>query len=667
MAEVETAAESKTVGATVADITKMYEDAVSYQKEIGITDTIPECVKFYEGDQWATATASTKHLPRPVVNIIEMICNNKKSQVLSSPIKIVYKAGVGDADIDRFNRFAEYEQGRLQHDDINNKICIDGEIKGSYCLYYFWDKEAVGMDNLIEGDIGVQVIDPLNVLFANPNEKDEQKQEWIILVSRENIETIKANADKGIDPKLITEDDNESVYTEVESETTKYATVLTRFFRVDGEVHFERATKSVIFNAARPFTPQVKEVREQLEKADAPQETAAESEIAPAPATEPQQAEPQETQGEPNPADKAIAKPKCTLYPIVFSSWKERDKSIYGRGEVETIIQNQKMINALLGLQIMSAQNEAMSAIIVEDGALKGQVITNEPAQVITDYSKTGNGIRRLQTPAMSQTSIGLADKISDITRVVSGASEIMNGEMISANMSGAAIAQLQAQALKPIEDLQRAFWRSIKKAGEILEQFMRFFFTDKKFQYRDKDENAQTDTFNSTEYKDTHFDCIAEAIAGGVMSEVAEINVLDNLFAKQAIDLKTYLNIYPELANRQKLLEAVEKSEQGQMQQMQQQMQAMAEQLQQQSAAVENAKQIVDENRTLKEKLLALQAEYSQKISSANQILTGLGKQAQAYRKDAESLAVMDAMRSGRLAPNSPQAQAILAQIPQK
>ncbi len=616
------------IGATIDEINRWYDDSITYQNSIGLTKSIPECVKMFEGDQWAAPTKATKYFPRPVVNIIEMCCNNKKSQVLSSPIKIVYKSENKNADIERFNRFAEYEQKRLRQEDFNNKAILDGIIKGSYCFYYYWDKSVVGLDGLVEGDIAVQVVDPANVLFSNPNEKDEQKQDWIMLVSRENVEHIKEIADGDVDKHKINEDNNDSIYNESESDTEKYVTVLTRFFRHNGEVYFERATKEVIFNKARPFTPNVEHEKNVI--------AGKEDKM-------------QQKENTDDSASEYMRINKATLYPIVFSQWKQRDKSIYGRGEVEAIIPNQKAINWTLGLQILMSQNEGMSPIVVKPDALRGQKITNEPGQVLTDYSKSNDGITFVHRSGMTQSSVALADKIADLTRVAVGSSEVMNGELISAGMSGAAIAQLQAQALKPIEDLQKSFWRTMEKVGEVLEQFMRFFFKNKKYQYEDKNKNIKSENFDSKDYKDVHFDVIAEAVAGTVMSDVADINILDGLFAKGAISLKTFIKCYPDnaIANRQKLLESIDEEEQSavnqltaQLQQAQAQLQQAADVLKQQEQTINNAQTVINENRALKEKLYSLQAEYTRKMQQANQLLSGVVVKANEFYNDAKSMA---------------------------
>ena len=628
--------EKKQIGASVEQLNNWYKEATAYQSSIGLHTTIPQCVKFYEGEQWAPVTDSTKYFPRPVINIVEMNCNNKKSQVLSSPVKIVYKSQKDGVSVEKFNRFAEYEQARLRQKEINNRAVLDGIIKGSYCFYYYWDKSIVGLDGLVEGDIAVQLIDPANVLFANPNEKDEQKQDWIMLISRENVEEIKKIADSHIDKTKISSDDSQSIYNEQESDTEQYVTVMTRFFRHEGEVYFERATSEVVFNEARPFTPNVDRYKAAIsdKKGKVDEE-------------------------DKRPENKFVRSKKATLYPIVFSSWKERDKSIYGRGEVETIIPNQKAINWTLGLQILMAQNEGMSPVIVAPDALRGQKITNEPGQILTDFSKTGNGIRFPNKPGMTAASVNLVEKIADLTRVATGSSEVMNGEIISAGMSGAAIAQLQAQALKPIEDLQKGFWRSMEKVGEVLEQFLRFFFKGKKFQYEDIKQNNKiiTDEFNSKEFEDVRFDVVAEAVAGTVMSDVADINILDGLFARGAINLKTYVKCYPDnaIANRQKLLDTIEQEEQGavaqmtaKVQEIQSQLEQAAEKLKAQEQLINSAQSIVNDNRTLKEKLITLQSEYISKMQKANQILYGLANKTKEYYDDAKIMAEEVAQKRG-------------------
>ena len=113
--------------------------------------------------------------------------------------------------------------------------------------------------------------------------------------------------------------------------------------------------------------------------------------------------------------------------------------------------------------------------------------------------------------------------------------------------------------------------------------------------------------------------------------------------------NLKTYIKCYPDnaIANRQKLLEQIEEEEAGvinqltmQLQQAQAELQGVAEVLKQQEQTINNAQSVVNENRALKEKLYALQAEYIGKMQQANQILLGVASRANEFYSDAKTLA---------------------------
>ncbi len=86
---------------------KMYESGVDYQIRTGLRYNIPKYIDFYEGRQWPAPTENTKNLPRPVVNIVKMICRSKKSSILSTPVKLLYKSYSKGTDTSKLNDFAE--------------------------------------------------------------------------------------------------------------------------------------------------------------------------------------------------------------------------------------------------------------------------------------------------------------------------------------------------------------------------------------------------------------------------------------------------------------------------------------------------------------------------------------------------------------------------------
>lgn len=623
-----------------------YQNGLAYQSSTGLSKNLPRFVKFYEGDQWAKPTKNTKNLPRPVINIIKMICRNKKSAILSVPVKIIYRADDETADVEHFNRFADYIQKELGQDALDKKAIDDAVKKGSYFYHYYWDSEAKGKNGIKEGGLRCEIIDALSIFFSDPTELDEQKQEWILIASRENIKSVRAKCDGDVDPDSIVADESDNKYGTIEQEGDKLCTVLTRYFRKDGEVFCEKATKSVIVNKPFSITPDLDEAGKTLGfvEEDAPNNSLPD-----------------------NHEDKSLISDsvKATLYPIVVGNYEIREGSIYGLGEVEGLIPNQKAINFTIAMALLNNQEIAWGKYVVLPNALQGQTITNEPGQVLIDHSGTGTGIRRMTEQVIQSQPLQIIDTLTSLTRVMTGSTEVMTGETLGAGMSGAAIAQLQSQALQPTEELKDAFWIAKEKQGKVLAQFFKLFYTNKEFSYTDEfppfDENGQpipdapleetqlSATFNSAEYKDTDFSVVVEATSGTKASAAGDINALDVLLAKGAISIKTYLKAYPDdaLSNRSEILKGIEEDEQNQVVQLTQQL----EQLQMQNAeltqVVERQRETVDkvvavikENNDLKSTIAQLYTEASTKIRESNRQIQMGNAKINETMKDASDMA---------------------------
>lgn len=600
----------------ITNVWKEYEEARAYQDNVGLSQDVPMFVDFYEGRQWAKPTEKTKLLPRPVFNVVKMIVRSKKAAILSTPVQLVFKTddqSVSSEMVDRFNHFANYIQKEMRQNERDADGVQDGAVKGSYIFHYYWDTEAKGKAGIVEGGLRCELLDVLNVFVANPRERDEQKQKWIIISSREEVGSVRAKADKGVDLDSIQPDESDERYNDKEQENSKLVTVLTKYFRQNGEVFCMKATKNVIVNAPFSITPDIDGVSYNRNEAhDAPNNTL---------------------------ADKASSKIRkdryvATLYPIVIGNYERKEKSIYGQGEVEGIIPNQKAVNFTIAMQVLETQDMGWGKYIAKKDALKGQQITNEPGQVIIDYSADGNGIKRMEAPQFSAMPLNLVNAMLDMTRVVTGSTEVMTGETLSGNMSGAAIAQLQSQAQLPIEELQERFWRVKEKQGRVLAQAFKMYYEGKEFVYEKPVKSSEekpemvTDVFNGSEYVNTDFTVVVEATAGTRTTAAGDITMLDSLLQIQAIDIETYIDCYPQnaVSNKTKLLESMRKQKESQIAilseqvaQKDQQILQLTEMMEQQKEVVDKAVSAIRENETLKKTIVLLYGEAKQKIEQAN------------------------------------------------
>ena len=642
-------------------ITKLWRDydaGREYQNSLGLTRQIPLNVDFYEGRQWPQKTEATKNIPRPVVNIIKFIVRNKKASIVGAPVSIVFTSHQHAELAQKLTEFNQAIESEMEMDDIRNRKVDEGIKKGTGITHYYWDAEARGEVGEYEGGVRAEIIDPLNVFFANPQEHDEQKQKWILIATRVEVKAAQEMlSDKYKKNKeLVCADDADVKYTdEHEQDGTALCTVLTRYYRQDGEVYYERAVKQTMLHDGIPVTPPTKrEVESEIEKELNPETDEYEEDS--------MDAGEDSLQDEADDAPEEVGR-RFTLYPISVYNYELREKSIYGIGEVEELIPNQKAINFIYAMQLLSIQNLAWGKWIVKEGALRKQKITNIPGEVLIDFTPLGvNGIRRSEEPAISNSPMSYADNLMSVTRVVVGSTEVMTGEAAASGQSGQAIANLQAQALKPIQELRERYLRSCKREAQIIKQYYELFYDGRQYEHKSKDERGAplytNESFNGEEMRGIRFDVSVEAGAGTPYSESLEVSLLTEYLAAGRIDFETYLELLPaQIATfKMTLLKKVKESSTSQLNQLQEQLTALQEQIQQYEAYLQQYKQslqqagqtvdqvekLITANRRLQAMLAELQTEYTEKINQANAIIGVKQAEATELRRDAETMALM-------------------------
>ena len=644
----------------LSQIWNEHKDGKQYQKTIGIESSIPLCVDFYEGRHWGKVSDKTKTLPRPIFNQIEMIVDSKGSGILATPLKVLFTSQEAPELATKLTAFNRQMEKEMKLEDIWAEMVDQAEVEGSSFLHFFWDAEARGKRGEYKGGTRAEVIEPLNVLVHNPRETDIQKQKWIIIETRCELDAVKAMCQSKADADKVEPDNNESLHDEKEQDGSKLVTVLTKYFKKDGEVYFEKVTKNVFICEATALNP---EINKKLIRASRTKEDSAESNLPDTPKEE-------------------EVSYKATLYPIEVYQYKKRKNCIYGRGEVEPISPNNRVVNFNTAMMSKSVEDQGFGQVCAKEGAMaKGDKFTNDPTKLLIDRYKGGTGFYTLQKQPFNPQTYQLNKDILETTRSVTGATEVMTGEIMGANQSGASIAYLQQQAQKPIDKLSKRYRKFRERCAEILLQFYVLFYEGKEFNNEMETEEAQAilqgqlaqkglteeqisqdmanvptepvqykDLFNGSEFSDYDFDITIEIGAATQYSELVTVNILDNLLNSGKISLRTYYNVYPQnlLPSKKELLKDLDAQEQGQIAQLTQVMQSQQAQLEQYAKVTQRLTEIanniagtINENKRLKEMLAQLQAEYTGKINIANQeIITS--------QQDANDLAKLLKMQGG-------------------
>lgn len=510
-------------------IWEQYQKGLKYFDRVGLTNEWREAEDFYEGRHWPAPTKRTKNLPRPVINLCAMIADNKKASILSGKLKMIFRPAelfgeqLEQANIgaNLFTKFSENINKEMKLEDLDDQAQDYSTQFGSYVYHFFWDKEIVGgMETPYLGGMRAEVLHPKNVIVANPSEQDEQKQRYIIIAYVESLDSVKALAKANKVQNL----DEIVADTEIDNEATKddeVCTVLIKYFRINGKVYWCKSTKNIVIQKPTAWEPDVKKVKlpeEDLEEVAEPDEATTNFNF------------------------------KRQLYPIVIGSHKTRKKSIYGIGEVAQAIPNNKAINFNLGMMLLSVQQTAWPKMVQKVGALARQQITNAPGEIITDYSKgNGWGVQYMNTSSFNAQALTLNNTIMDLTRTVSGSTEVVTGEVMGANMAASAIIALQNQAKKPIEMYQKKFQRTYEKIGKIEEQFFKYYYNDGRAFGYEEDGQVIVSSINGQQYKDIDFALSVDVGQAGTYSDSLSISLLDSLKADGTIDQDDYIELYPQ------------------------------------------------------------------------------------------------------------------------
>jgi hypothetical protein len=533
-----------------SSVQKQYEDGLQYKKQMGFLDKWAESERFKAGQQWPAATEKTKSMPRPVVNMIKQIENHKVASVMNENIKMVFQAeevaeeGSTEYEAaDLFTRYADTTWEEVKQQDLNEEALESAANVGTGIWHYYFDAEQAGGNKLkYQGKVCGEIIDPVNFFPGNPQNRNVQQQPYNIITYRDLVENVRKLAkDSGISDEMVTlikpdSDTQDQAYDLAKKELSEKdkVTVITKYWKENGVIFFLKVASGVI---VKPKT-----------------------------------------------------QTRLKLYPLIVMQWERRKRSIFGVGDTETLIPNQKALNLLIGMQILSTQLTGWPKVIV-DRAIVQQKITNTPGEVININSSgnpVGNAVSYLTPGNVSNNSFNLIDSILSKTKEVSGANESALGENVGSQLNASAIMMLQKASSVPLESIKRRFYQAMEDVGNVWADMWRVYYnTDRMINVKNDDGEAQSAVFNASDYANIDMHMKIDIGPSSSYSETLMMTSLDKLFDGQFITLEQYLKYVPQnvIPFKDRLLKDIQtqQEEQAMMQQQQAQQQDMMMQQQQQ------------------------------------------------------------------------------------
>lgn len=282
--------------------------------------------RFYHGDQWYGAKVGAD---RPLVryNLIKRIGEYKAAAVSSGENKVDFSLQneplLSNALCEWYNAAA----ANMRLDKLYKEVLKNAYISGTGVLYTYWDTSMPSgyfadktMRIPIMGDIVSEVLRIENVDFADPFERDIQKQRYVMILQKLPIQRVANEAEKfGADEDIV-----RSIKPE---DDTGHITVITKFYKRAGKVFAIRVCKNAV-------------VRKEW----------------------------------------CLG---ISRYPLSVMQWENENGGIYGSSEITSLIPNQIAINRMITAQVWAIMMMGMPIMLV-NGDLIDCPVTNEPGQILS-------------------------------------------------------------------------------------------------------------------------------------------------------------------------------------------------------------------------------------------------------------------------------------------
>jgi len=577
---------------------RLYEEGRSYNNSLtpnyySLVDTNTE---FYAGNQWVhlPQTPAMRRLPKPTFNFIKRITNILVSQITSGGVSINLEPlsyyGSGEGEDVSPTEFAQAELNNLlEKMKINYRVrdaMFDGAQTGDYCAHFWWDPDAMpygGASGPYRGEIKMELVDGVNVMFGNPNVADAQCQPYILLLGRATVAEmreeylaqhpgdevgaaqIQADAEwseqiaTGGKIELHGDCSNmkcmyaylyEKVTTEEDMLDEAGNPIYEDYIYKNGEAAYEKGEDGrVLTDAYGAPVPKRKKVKAKVTRVHVSKYT--------------------RTQTIFEDVDTGLEN-----YPIAWGNWEKQKNCYHGRALVTGVIPNQIFINTTFAMVMRHLQLVAFPKTIY-NADLIGQW-SNEVGQAIGVHGLTPglaiNQVAANMNPAdMSNQITNAIDQIVTYTRETLGVTDAQMGNIKSENTS--AIMVMQANAEVPLENIRSGLYEWMEDIAKILLDMMGTYYGERPivknrtFQEPVMDPSSSQavlnqntglmemvsqnrrvlESFDFSKLKHLWFGVSVDVGSSTAYSEVAMTQTLDNLRLAGLIDMVDYLERIPD------------------------------------------------------------------------------------------------------------------------
>lgn len=579
--------------------------------------------EFYSGNQWLhiPETPAMSRLSRPVFNIIKRVTSLFVAQINASATTVSFEPlsyydGTNMKDPDTNAAVYATEEVRnlyekFKMDYRTREALFDGAVTGDYCAHFYWNPDAMpygGAFSNTKGEIEMELVDGINVMFGNPNTDDVESQPYIIIIGRDTVENLKWEANqyrknkKGLG-KSGTASDKDTVESITGDAEWQWQTGVGGETEIVGD---DDKTNKALY--VYLYTKVTKEEDVTDEETGLPKtEPVVDANGDPVPETDKKGKPILDMDGNPiyktKPVKKMVTSVHVTKatrtvnifedvdtglahYPIAWANWEKQKNQYHGRALVTGIVPNQIFINSMFAmifrhLQLQSFPKTIYNAELIsqwnnEVGVALG-VRGLQPGQDLRSVATV------LQPSDMSNQIVMCIDKCMAYTKECLGATDAQMGNLALENTS--ALMVLQSSSEAPLENPRQGMLEWHEDIAKILLDMMGTYYGQRPIvREREFTEpvtgpdgapmidpmtgQMQTKTvvhrviedFDFSQFKNLWFNIKVNAGATTQYSEIAMVQTLDNLRREGTLEIIDYLERVPDklIPRKQELIDSI-------------------------------------------------------------------------------------------------------------
>lgn len=577
-----------------------YQDGRSYNTRLSPNQyrLVDTNIEFYAGNQWLHLPQSPAmaSLPKPTFNIIKRVGNVQVASILSSGISVrleplsYYDGSSAENPDSTACEFAQAEIDnlfdKLKMEYRSRDALFDGVQTGDYCAHFYFDPTSLPYGGRlgphVRGEIKMELVDGINVMFGNPNIRDAQAQPYILIIGRDTCDNLNAeaklHAKQGDYIEKIQPDsdwENQSAvggHTEIGTSLGHgKATYIYLYTKVTKKVAMVDRNGDPVME---PVTDRNGEpVYEKDEKGNQILDTYG------MPVMKMRQKHDYVTTVHVSKSTRTVEIFKdidtgLTFYPIAWGNWERQKNQYHGRALVTGIIQNQIFINSMFALvmrhmQLQAFPKRAYNADLIAQWT--NEIGVDIAVHNVPPGMPINNIVTTLQGMDMSNQIMYVIDKAIEYTKDCLGSTDAQLGSSSLDNTS--ALMVLDNNSRTPLENPRSCFNEWLEDIVTVLLDMMATYYGKRPIvrtrtfeepvidsatqmpllgqydgQMRTKTVTRRViEEFDFSELKHLFFMSKIDAGAGNTYSQPAQLQTLDNMRREGLLDLVDYLERVPD------------------------------------------------------------------------------------------------------------------------